>query len=852
MPDTGAHKRLTVAANATKLAVGHVTVPALPVFQIHDTGNKTIIPVTPQTPYHANAPKCEKLGKNQVTSQKLQHTAEDAVYWLSVQLQGLVATEQRMKDLLAMYRTSIGLQKASRMQTGLYGDEADLYWTYFIIRDHSTGVAPTLRIAKDLGLTRQELMLYVHSLNASRATPIMDTVIQLFCDGHEIRYVWLEAAKIADYVNLDIADGVPPSSQCDCTAEMTGTELHACEGCGNPTLCKIRAFDSKGRLVCVRCATRDRMGLGAHARPTNESLAASRARASFWRNFKNECRVNGMDPNSASSMQIFNTAWEELKKRLPGGGDTTQLSDQNMTDYVDEYTQLQYDLGSEVGLVGNNPSRRRYVPHGITIDAVHRQGHPDQQGLKHSVKNLRITSNACQMEKGSFNAGAIHAIGEFKRLSPEKQATEVAQNQLINVTTEMAMVNCKRRYINGGTGTAEQKYQKILAESTAGKLTPNEPGPWEQEAQQYVEKRVTLYQGEDTSIWEDGSWDKAQECARSTAKYFGVTLYKLPDGTFWTGTKHSNPETLIDRNGIGQFCIERLARMRIICNKKWRTVDSWYALYREIIFQYCCSKTKKPQLQWLKKKYGDRLGLPLVLTKHNPLRMSVAHRTHGFGMVFGWTSGHPTDVQDRIDNDAKNNSLLEAWGNNSAKLDMAEDYYPDLDKILCAVNITDKSIYNPDLPLSGFVGQPLLDATQLGRKQDDFFLSGLDAVEEKHVLDADGDDQEGEPAGVVEDVDFDEPGGAETYGAGGGAGDAGDDDDEPARDFDDEFSHIYQELTKFPALSDKLSDDPDLQQLITELQNHGSNGDGTKFDEIMGAIYQDFINPAKMEMYNPE
>ncbi|KAF2210314.1 hypothetical protein CERZMDRAFT_99379 [Cercospora zeae-maydis SCOH1-5] len=132
------------------------------------------------------------------------------------------------------------------------------------------------------------------------------------------------------------------------------------------------------------------------------------------------------------------------------------------------------------------------------------------------------------------------------------------------------------------------------------------------------------------------------------------------------------------------------------CNKKWQTHDSYESLYQEIFFQHCCSTTTKAKLRWLNEKHGDRLRLPLVLFMHSPLRLSVAHREHGFGMHTGWPSNtSPVDVRERIANDEENNMLIESWYVNSVKFDMATEYYDILDDILTKVEITNKQIYNP-------------------------------------------------------------------------------------------------------------------------------------------------------------
>ncbi|EME88406.1 uncharacterized protein MYCFIDRAFT_192585 [Pseudocercospora fijiensis CIRAD86] len=411
----------------------------------------------------------------------------------------------------------------------------------------------------------------------------------------------------------------------------------------------------------------------------------------------------------------------------------------------------------------------------------------------------------------------------------------------------MALVNCKRPYINAGKGSDEAKYQKIIAESIAGRVTPGESGPWEQDAVQYVQRPPRAYQANGVNLWDNSSWQKAQKCAKSIETYFGVTLYELNDGTKWIGAEYSTPENF-DRNGVFAFCKERLQRMRGKCNKKWQTMDTEQTLYREILFQYCCSHTTNPALQDLK-RYGDRLSLPLVLFKHSPLRLSVAHRVHGSGMSSGWVSDNATDVQERIDNDKANNMLIESWYVNAAKQDMAEDYYDELDNILCSAKITDTAIYNP-----GTV-PPATPSVKPSIKE----LPVTDEFAGAQFNQADVDEDSKTPsAGQVSTPigghgDSEAPETAE--GNLGG-------DQEPRTGVPEEFepslvpgadseelnqavSGLYGTILKSEALANQLQHDPAMRRMLSNLQQMADEGNQEGFDMCLGQIYEVYVGPAQ-------
>lgn len=851
---TGEHVRSGVSATATDDMMAKVTVPTLPAMNILNTGTKAITAVTPESPLqHLPAPTfaTKKLSAKQQSSRWAQQRAEEAVYWIAAQLQGLVVTAERFKQLMVMYRTEIGLQKGAATKEGLYGDESDLYSVSHCRGDLTTLVAPTKKVADDMGLTVRELTLYIHSLNASRSTPVMETIVQLFCGGDDTRYAWLEAAKTADCVNLEISEGIAPSSKCDCDDAHTGTVMHVCEGCGKATLCKTRAWDSLQRLVCARCKQRDQTNHFGGRKP-EQSLAGYLAHRSLWRSFRRECAVRQLNPQKQKA--IFDKAWKCVEAQLPGSGQVSQLPKNEQTLYNDKYTQNSHDIGEERPLIGSNPSRRRYIPYGITVDAIHRQGHPDHASLKHSAENLIVTSNGCQMAKGSFNAGALHEVGHF--LSSEDRTSDEARKGLIATTSAMAEMNLKRPYINAGSGSFEAKYQKILAESIAGRATPGEHGPWEEKAKRYVRASVTPYTEGGESVWSDKTYNKLQECAISMEKEFGVKLFRLEDGTRWMGTAYSNPSDL-DRNGVATLCEERLERMRLECNKKWATVDNAEKLYCEIIFQYCCSVTPLPKHKHLKKKYGDSLGLPLVLWWNNPLRLSIAHRVHGFGMATGWVSECPANVGERLQNDDANNLLCETWINNASKMDMAEEYYDELKAILRSVKV-DKSIYNPaSVPVSAD-GSVVLAADI--PTQDDFAGAMFNEASATQVDAAEAVEDDEDAAGVslsagelTAGPQLQADGGAALEGPGfeesepqaGSGTNVGGEGEEV--DLQATAREAWRIVMDNATLREVAHNDVDLRRLLAKIQQIADDDEATQDDmnECMSTLYQEYVSQAQ-------
>jgi hypothetical protein len=674
--DTGEVKQARTGCEATVDATKHIKAPSLGHVYLRSTGDKeggklTLEHVIPGTePSYKRAPTALKN-----SSQKAQRAATDALRWIAMQLHGTVCSTARMDALINYHRELVGMQR--RLKKGIYGNETTLY-THEVRRDQSeTHVAFSETLLKDVGVPITKLHVHVYSLNASRVTPVSETAIQLYCAGEDPRIMLIESAKIGDQVNMDISEGVPPSSHCDCDNTLASEELHACEGCNEPTICASRYLDSVGRYVCKRCHVRDQTLLK-DANPHHVNLNKLMVNTSLQRSFRSESRQKGLDHASMPAKAILQSALLDPRLTVPHDKPTS---------FTDSYTGKDYDnLGEEKPALGKNPSRRRVVPHQITVDACFPRGDPDQKLFKHSVGNLEITTTVCNTGKGRYLPGTVHEIGAYLRdPSDENRAN------LIKTVHRHTLVMLKERYT-----PKTSSYSKLAAEMLCGKPASGEEGPWEQHALKYTGHEIPpLSTGR--NFWDNDTWNRLQTCAQSIAQFFGVSLFQLVDNTLWVGDALTNPPDL-NRNGVALFCKERLDRMRLDCNKKWATKDSIETIYMEIVFQYCASHTQgEGELSNWKGKYGDRLGLPLIMYWNSPLRLSVAHREHGFGMFTGWPSTSPTNVQERINNDSTNNMLIESWYVNSCKLDMDEQLYGEMDDILRSVKVP-KDRYNPTLP----------------------------------------------------------------------------------------------------------------------------------------------------------
>lgn len=112
---------------------------------------------------------------------------------------------------------------------------------------------------------------------------------------------------------------------------------------------------------------------------------------------------------------------------------------------------------------------------------------------------------------------------------------------------------------------------------------------------------------------------------------------------------------------------------------------------------YCATYTTKEDLVYWKKKHGDGFGLPLITYWNSPLRLSIAHRQHNFGMLSLLLIVPPVEAQQRISNDAADNMFIESWYVNMAKQDLDKEQYADMESMLRSIHVP-KHCYDSQKP----------------------------------------------------------------------------------------------------------------------------------------------------------
>lgn len=509
---------------------------------------------------------------NVTSSAQSQQTAQDFLLYLAVQCNGLVATKAQMAERLFFWSSMCNYRSIVHTKPyGIYGNHP-LYNVRQDLRVRQIVIMPSTAVRRDMELQKQT-GIYIESLTSTRVTPVLDTLISGYLGNPDVRYALIEAAKIADLVNLDIAEGNAPVVECNCDDYTTGLELHSCHACLKPTLCKTRSFDRAGRLVCPDCIVRETTR--ATPQPSNRTLAQSVvAHKSFRLSFIDECRSRGIDPRSSGNRAVSEAAIQVLYQKLPPTGNQ----------YYDEYLDQTTTIAVEIPNPSLNPSRRRMHPHTPTVDAAFpRALSKDGRYFTHTAANVRITSLPPQFVKHVYLPGYIAELSNYLRIenpSPTPQQVENFYSTVDRLTQVRQNVPHSMAARMKGKPQA-QRDKRNLEEGVSG--TP-------------VGGKFTIpkyracvdrgFPPASRQLFDEEARSRTSNLAAQIAQQFKRSLTYAADGVPWFSQAYAMPQDWC-WNACAVFCKQRLTRMRLQCNRIGITRDTEESILAELVWQAC-------------------------------------------------------------------------------------------------------------------------------------------------------------------------------------------------------------------------------------------------------------------------
>lgn len=409
-------------------------------------------------------------------------------------------------------------------------------------------------------------------------------------------------------------------------------------------------------------------------------MAMGVIRHSITRSLRLESKVSGIDRKER--LALLEAAVINLKQKQRFDG-----HDCGPSQYLDEFTGCVEEVMHEVPLaLGANPTTPSSHPTRPSVDAVFprmpSKVFPSRYFV-HAEGNVAVTSAVLQYAKYTYLPGSLAIISDYLKLDNQHRTVE-ARVKLFHDLRPFHILTYKHSLHKSARTTGEvvqAEFDQQQAQYISGKLIPGQDDHLTAKASRVCRNAIATRAS--LQIWDVPTTSRlASICSEMHLRY-KENFRSASDGAPWI--------SLVDMpvdwswNSWATICTERLARMRIFCNRRHEMKDNAETLFLEWMYQHC---TDDPQ-------YGDGLDLPLVPWVGHPLRTSVAHKHHGRGMASGWKE-HPEHLSDRIDED--NNMLFESWFWNIAKQDMHEGYYTKAAEVLRKVNMP-KAYFDPDMSL---------------------------------------------------------------------------------------------------------------------------------------------------------
>lgn len=434
------------------------------------------------------------------------------------------------------------------------------------------------KVLADIGFGNRRPRVRIKSFNANRATPALDALYQVYAGTGDVRLAILACAKAADQSNLDIREGISPTSRCDCDSEATNHVLHCCKICTAPTICKLRRHDQLNRLGYPSCLVVEE-AKSKVSRPSGQTLAQRTIRRSFETSFDRECAIRP-DIDRETKDAIKSAGLNDLMQRLVN---------LRSAEYVDEYTGEKMEIAGEVPRpLGQNPSFRCVHPATPSVDAVHARSRSEAQPdvyLTHAESNLAITSMPLQYAKYSYAVGMLQVIAHYLNLDNPSKSQEI---DFLGVLHGFHLARLMIPYFKVARNTGdidEKQYELELAQLIAGKVARADSA-LENNARRLTKRDFPkrLY------VWNEATRGRLQRLWRQIASKYGKTLAETTDGCPWPFAG----EMPKDWGWDSFYCLlhERKQRMLTDCNKHHETMDTEQSLFAEIIYQHC---TNDPQ-----------------------------------------------------------------------------------------------------------------------------------------------------------------------------------------------------------------------------------------------------------------
>lgn len=278
-------------------------------------------------------------------------------------------------------------------------------------------IHPSQAIVQDL--SKKPPSVYVKSLLKIRLVPALDAQLQAWVRTGDIIKTWHALAKAADLINEAIRARERPIDECQCTPEMSATELHICGGCLEVVVCASLQRNEDGFRICRVCLIKHR--------PASLEEKVFKYLKTLIRR---DINCLGMSWDEESNQAIQHRARVELKKSL--------ISD---TKWRDCYSTATQERNVEVtsNQTSNQTKIRCLQP---SIEAWFPYFTVEGQWRTHCQGNIGLTAAYRNLMKGAQLPAILMFVRDYRRT----QRTDFDRERLVLDMDRIAKVRLLTPY----------------------------------------------------------------------------------------------------------------------------------------------------------------------------------------------------------------------------------------------------------------------------------------------------------------------------------------------------------------------------------------------------------------------
>ncbi|KAK4502988.1 hypothetical protein PRZ48_006415 [Zasmidium cellare] len=602
--------------------------------------------------------------------------AENFMRGLSAHITGRWVREDQFKTYCMSWMKGQGGSRSTGkvLNDVTYDNSAPLFYFVRNINRRQSGLKPSSAVQRDT--TGSLPRLRVPSLDRKRILPVADAITNHWLETGDLKGAWLAGAKITAAITEDICNGVKDNlnRHCECDGK------HHCATCGLLASCKTMKRGSYGLRDCGACYAKQ----ASLAKGYPEERAFLLAKKSL---IEEELKKLGLQ----DQMQVKQLV-TEIEAHLALKFQDKKLTDEQgrkTMDWPDAYARTVRTLDSE----------SYCLPEMMSVDACnpYGKGVTGYIGL-HVAENIELTSYALNQAKDIQLVAildhlrrymyAVELLAKDTSLNDEAKAEKWCriQSSIIALSRLTRQVRLKAGFLKASRTKRSMPDKYLESDKEQWRAAVPRPGD-DREGLPWNKRRFGIGPTMGNGLFTDSDRARILKVAQECEKEFGVELPRSKiDGFPYFLCAEAMPDDYDEKMAHG-IAGTRFHRIRQCCNVLGCTIETTCTIFVEVIFIACVQLWQDrdeiqdgklytlEQKRKFKQKYGEFLGLPMVMDTFDALCFALAHWLHGRDMQTGFMH----DFKSLADRDeARNNMLMETRTSNYVKMDFRHEDYPRL------------------------------------------------------------------------------------------------------------------------------------------------------------------------------